>query len=222
MSLPKKFEIHAKYNPASRHTATLNEAGTKYHIESRESLGNAYDAPVELSVRFVQEALDEGSWIMTKKLEEAAEREMVFPFTAINSSTEAELAEEETFVVRKSAIEEECFAEYPDGGRYHFKISTVKELVKDGIWIVKSIGEKAEENTGTGFWITPGAIKLNNVTITPPQAPESTTTSIGKLSIDVDTNAAVVAVERLASAYEALNIAMESCLALNEKLKGLV
>lgn len=250
--LPAKFEIHAKYDPATHHIATLNEAGTKYSIHSRESLDNAYDAPVELSVRFVQEALDSGSWIMTKKLEEVSvEREMVFPFTF-------ECPESEESIIYTASKGKPGIVNVDwETNTYHtmhYSEAHVKEYIKDGSWIVKSVGEKAEEkpakydvsfggnieapygmfgrlckDTGDiqceGFSLKAGELKLTKTTLTTPsvaapQAPESAPTSVGTLAINVDTEAAVEAVERLRQAIEDLCISYESVIALQKEMKN--
>lgn len=239
MPLATKFEICTKYDRTSRYTLSLDSTTGKYVMRNVTKLEDAYDVPATYSVRFVQEALDEGSWIMTKKLEEAVEREiasedrpLVFPFTVLHSATPDE---KEMFEVTKGyeAGRVTCTYFNDDGATYEncFTEEDAKKYIKEGFWLVKAVGEKPEEinvkEALKPFGITVG--DAGEFTFTgalvkgfedAPQPPESTVISTLKVVVECDTTEALANAKALAAAYEELAISMESVIALAKEMKN--
>ena len=200
--LPKKFEFCTKYNRADKHVLEYFEEGM-YRYLAECGYGPNYTAA------FVQGCVNEGSWIITKDLDEP---ELVFPFTAVAKHTPKEIAEEETFTAHRSECNNyEMYTSYPDGAEYVFSLDSCKKFIKDGTWIVKSVGEKVTETVEELDFIQKGQFVSDG--------------TISDLPIKVTIEGfdeTMERLEKLRQAYEDVNIAMESVIALQKELKGVL
>lgn len=191
--LPNKFEMRTKYNHEKHYILTKQADGLFYKLVVKGSLEEAYDTPSSYTVRSVEDAVRFGAWIITKNLDEP---EMKFPFaiehhTTHNVYTISKGSQEGRVSMHDSAYDQT----YPNA----FSEAQAKVFIKEGIWIVKHVGEKA------------------------PEAPQSSEKSLATLTIDVDSTRVTEAlehVERLRQAYEDLAIAMESVMKLQKEWKG--
>lgn len=154
MKLPNKFEICTKYARADKRIVELSNDGYYYMRHAAPFLDDAFDAPLKYSKGFVTEAIAEGSWIITKDLDEP---ELVFPINARHSGIEYrdEGCPEANITIEKGDVEGYVKVTWGDGqvDSQHWTVDNCKRLIKEGIWIVKSVGavapEKAPENTHT-------------------------------------------------------------------------
>lgn len=207
--LSEKFEICTKHNRTSRYQLSLNKDTGKYSLQNVTSLEDAYNIPITYSARLVQEALDCGNWIMTKNL---SEPELALPFT-VEHPDSGNMFE----ITRGSKAGYTSHLSLGSGKLYENNCTDAecKRFIKDGIWIVKHVGEKAPEQVEEDrVLVVDGAITATGVT--------NNGKDVHTMRFVADVNDAVLSVDRLAQAYESLAVSMESCLALNEKLKGLV
>lgn len=238
MSLANKFEICTKYNRTDRYTIEKYEEGM-YHNSAVNGVSNT-SFMAQYTEAFVQACLTEGDWIMTANLSEhldvpqatevAAEREMVFPFVAKHKNDTKDYRDN-YHVVSKSISEGMVDVHWYHTGNTYYKsdysfwtIEDAKRLVKQGIWIVKHVGEKAEEKVDKSFEFFKDVVNANaankKVLAEAPQSPESTTVSTLKVDIQCDTTEAVANAKALAGALEEINVAMESYIALVKEMKS--
>lgn len=224
-ALPKKFEMCTKYAPYDKRIMEQSVCGDYMMSIANPSLENTWDKPMHYSERFVSKCIEEGSWIVTKDMDEP---ELAFPFTA-------EVAfSGNVYEVVKGSTEGYVSKTYlPDNTLYE-NFSTVeqaKQFIKDGTWIVKHVGEKIQEPA----LVSNGSIATSKITVNDlssigsigvlstralPEAPQSRSTS--NLAVDsmCDTCTTEGAIERTRQALEDLAITYESLIALQRKFKG--
>lgn len=202
--LPSKFQIRTKHDDITRYMLTLSEATGKYACRNVTSLDSAYDLLVTYSPKSVQEFINEGDWIITKSLDEP---ELKFPFTVLHKDYLDH--PERLYTITKGngdRVNLSCW----DGEIDHDFCTEeqCKNFIKEGTWLVKHVGEKAEENTQQE----------------PPQAtesaPQSRTVSTLKVDVECNTGAAVEAVENLTAVYENLALAMQRVIRLQKEMRN--
>lgn len=142
MSLPTKFEICTKYNRCTIFILTRTVTGCYEMVHKNPSLEDAWDKPIPYTEELVRHSLDCGNWIMTKNLDEP---ELVFPFYVIHREYEKN-SPERLWKMYEGEAEGFVNTEFEDGFEYNtWPVAEVKRFIKEGIWIVKHVGEKAKE-----------------------------------------------------------------------------
>lgn len=195
--LPAKFEICTKYNRTSRYILTLNAEGYYEIVPKERSLDDAYDVLKKYSQGFVKEAVQDGMWEITANLDEhLSEPDMVFPFYVTHRDDRVGVA---TCVTKGTLEDHVTLEDFTGSFNNYYSLDKVKQLIKDGTWIVKHVGEKEPEQ--------------------PVEAPQSTPLSSLSLSITVDAEDAVAGIKGLTDAYEDLAVTLESVIALYRELR---
>lgn len=195
--LPKKFEFCTTFDRATKYTLEYFEEGMYRFIDNDATFSPSYTA------WFVQACVDEGSWIITKNLEEP---ELVFPFTVLHKDTPDDT---ELFVVTKGYEADRVTCTYPtdsyDEYQNCFSFDDCKRFIKDGIWIVKSVGVSTDS-------LKHGHLNADHIDA-----------KALPISIQVTTEGfdeTMERLEKLRQAYEDVAIAMESVIALQKEMKN--
>lgn len=133
MKLPDKFEMCTKGNPLDKFILTKGANNEHYVMRKlARSIDDAYDAPVGYSVEFVEAAVENGDWTITKDL---TERELVLPLTVQHKDGEI------YYILKGSDEGRATFID--DNGHVDENYWTYQEcraFIEEGIWTVKSVG----------------------------------------------------------------------------------
>lgn len=221
--LPKKFVMSTKYNRPEKYTMEQHEEGM-YHIT--EEAGKPVEGrTAKHTEEFVKACLNEGSWILEKSLDEP---ELVFPFTAIHKAhtTGSEINAKELFEVTKGYDAGRVTCTYINDGAtsYNncFSVDEVKQYIKEGTWLVQHVGERVSEKdnieVGTLAW-DGTELTASEATFGDSNASSDRNTLI--ITVNCNTDAAIVSLERFRQAVEDVNISLESMIALQKELKGI-